>query len=111
MAFDEGLAQRVSELLQDHPYVTQKKMFGGMGFMISGNMCVGIMGDGMVVRVGPPNYEYALTLPYAAEFDFTGRPMKGWVMVAGEGLAEDKDLAQWLERGEQFASALMPKNA
>jgi len=109
MAFDEGLAQRVRELLADHPYATEKKMFGGMGFMISGNMCVGIMGEGMVVRVGPPNYEEALALPHAAEFDFTGKPMKGWVMVEAEGLAEDEDLAQWLTRGEQFASALLPK--
>ncbi|MBT3436085.1 MAG: TfoX/Sxy family protein [Oceanospirillaceae bacterium] len=110
MAFDEGLAQRVRELLEDHPHATAKKMFGGLGFMISGNMCVGVMGDGMVVRVGPPNYADALSQPYAQEFDFTGKPMKGWVMVAAEGLAEDKDLAYWLGRGEQFASALMPKS-
>ncbi|MCO4836495.1 MAG: TfoX/Sxy family protein [Oceanospirillaceae bacterium] len=109
MAFDEGLAQRVRELLADNPHTTEKKMFGGMGFMISGNMCVGIMGDGMVARVGPPNYDHALSLPYAREFDFTGRPMKGWVMVDGQGLAEDEDLAQWLEQAERFASALMPK--
>jgi hypothetical protein len=109
MAFDEGLAQRVRELLIDHPYVSEKKMFGGIGFMISGNMCVGIMGDGMVVRVGPPIYAYALALPHTREFDFTGRPMKGWVMVAAEGLAEDDELGQWLGRGEQFASALIPK--
>jgi len=109
MAFDEGLAQRVRELLEDHPYASEKKMFGGLGFMISGNMCVGVMGDGMVVRVGPPNYAHALSLPYAQEFDFTGKPMNGWVMIAAEGLAEDKDLASWLARGEQFASALMPK--
>ena len=110
MAFDEGLAQRVSELLADHPYATQKKMFGGLCFMISGNVCVAVMGEGIVVRVGPPNYAYALTLPYTREFNFTGKPMKGWVMVDAQGLAEDEDLAQWLERGEQFASALLPKH-
>jgi hypothetical protein len=110
MAFDQGLAQRVRELLADNPYATEKKMFGGLGFMISGNMCVGIMGEGMVVRVGPPCYAHALALPHTQEFNFTGRPMKGWVMVNAHGLAEDEDLAQWLERGEQFASALLPKH-
>ena len=109
MAFDEGLAQRVTELLADNPYTTQKKIFGGMGFMISGNMCVGIMGDCMVVRVGPQSYDHALSLPHAREFDFTGRSMKGWGMVDPQGLAEDEDLEQWLKKGERFASALMPK--
>jgi hypothetical protein len=110
MAFDEGLAQRVRELLDDNPYATQKKMFGGLCFMISGNVCVAVMGEGMVVRVGPPSYADALAFPHAREFNFTGKSMKGWVMVDSQGLAEDKDLAQWLERGEQFASALLPKN-
>jgi TfoX/Sxy family transcriptional regulator of competence genes len=109
MAFDEGLAQRLRELLEDHPYASEKKMFGGLGFMISGNMCVAVMGDTMVVRVGPPNYEDALSQPYAHDFNFTGKSMKGWVVIDAEGLAEDKDLASWLARGEQFASALMPK--
>lgn len=109
MAFDEGLVQRVTELLADNPYTTEKKMFGGMGFIISGNMCVGIMGDSIVVRVDPQSYDHALILPHAREFDFTGRPMKGWVMVDQQGLAEDEDLEQWLKEGEHFASALMPK--
>ena len=79
MAVNEGLAQRVTELLADNPYTTQKQMLGGMGLMISGNMCVGIMGNSMVVRADP------------------------------QGLAEDEDLEHWLKKGERFASALMPK--
>jgi hypothetical protein len=110
MALDEGLAQRVRELLTDNPNASQKKMFGGLCFMISGNVCVAVMGEGMVVRVGPPSYAFALALPHTSEFNFTGKPMKGWVMVDSQGLAEDEDLAQWLERGEQFASALLPKH-
>ena len=109
MAFDEGLAQRIREYFQEHTIAEEKRMFGGLGFLLSGNMCVGVMGDEIVVRVGPPNYDEALSLPYARAFDFTGRAMKGWVLVASEGLAEDQDLHAWVRCGEQFASALPPK--
>ncbi len=109
MAFDEGLAQRIREYFQGHTLAEEKRMFGGLGFLLSGNMCVGVMGDEMVVRVGPPNYTAALARPHARPFDFTGRAMQGWVMVGADGLAEDEDLHSWLVRGEQFASALPPK--
>ena len=109
MAFDEGLAQRVREYFQEHTIAEEKRMFGGLGFLLSGNMCLGVMGEEIVVRVGPPNYAAALSLPFARPFDFTGRPMKGWVLVAPDGLAEDEDLHAWIQRGEQFASALPPK--
>lgn len=109
MAFDEGLAQRVREYFQEHTIAEEKRMFGGLGFLLNGNMCVGVMGDEIVVRVGPPNYDAALALPFSRAFDFTGRAMNGWVLVAAEGLAEDQELHAWLMRGEQFASALPPK--
>ncbi|HCH24508.1 MAG TPA: RNA methyltransferase [Oceanospirillaceae bacterium] len=109
MAYDAGTAQRVREYFNDHPHAHEKKMFGGVGFMLSGNMCVGVLEDGIVVRVGPPNYQQALQEPFAREFDFTGRPMKGWVVVTSEGLAEDVDLHTWIARGEAFAGALEPK--
>ena len=109
MAFDEGLAQRVRELLFENPYTTEKKMFGGLCFMISGNMCVGILGEGMVVRFGPPQHDYALSLSHTRVFDFTGKPMKGWIMVDAQALTEDDELKFWVSFGEQFASALVPK--
>lgn len=110
MAYDEGTAQRVREYFEDHPYAHEKKMFGGIAFMLSGNMCVGVLQDGIVVRVGLPSYEQALQEAYAREFDFTGRPMKGWVFIASEGLAEDAELHAWIARGEAFAGALEPKS-
>ncbi|MBW3669776.1 MAG: TfoX/Sxy family protein, partial [Actinobacteria bacterium] len=73
MPFDEGLAQRVRELLEDGPDASERKMFGGLAFMLGGNMCCGIVGDELMVRVGPDGYEAALARPHAREMDFTGR--------------------------------------
>lgn len=109
MAYDEGLAERVRGLLQGRPGVETRAMFGGLGFLLHGNMAVGIMGRDLVVRVGPEAYETALTSTHARPFDFTGRPMRGWVLVEAQGIAEDEDLAEWVGRGVAFAETLPPK--
>lgn len=109
MAFDEGLAQRIREAIGDDPDVVERKMFGGLAFMLRGNMAVGIVGDELMVRVGPDAWEASLALPHAREMDFTGRSMRGMVYVGVDGIAEDDDLAAWIERGAAFAGSLPPK--
>jgi TfoX/Sxy family transcriptional regulator of competence genes len=109
MAYDEGLAQRIREILDERGDVAEKRMFGGLAFLLGGNMCVGVVGDDLMVRVGPGAYEEALRQPHARKMDFTGRPMKGLLFVAADGLLEDADLRLWVERGVRFAGALPPK--
>ncbi len=84
-------------------------MFGGLCFMTHGNMCFGILGSEIMVRVGPEAYEAALALPHARQMDFTGRSMKGMVYVDADGISEDADLESWLARGLGFARTLPPK--
>lgn len=109
MAYDERLAERVRDVLEGDPRVHEQKMFGGIAFMVSGNMTVGIVGDDLMVRVGPDAYEDALGRPHAREMDFTGRPMRGIVYVNARGSAEDADLDAWVERGLAFTDSLPPK--
>lgn len=109
MAYDEGLAQRVREILEEKPGFVEKKMFGGICFLLHGNMACGILDYDIIVRVGPEKYENALTLPHARVFDFTGRPMKGWVMVSHEGHESDEELFGWIQKGVDFAMSLPPK--
>jgi TfoX/Sxy family transcriptional regulator of competence genes len=109
MAYDEGLAQRIREILDERADVAEKKMFGGLAFLLGGNMCVGVVGDDLMVRVGPRAYEDALRQPHARKMDFTGRPMKGLLFVAAAGLEEDADLRRWVERGVRFAGSLPAK--
>lgn len=106
MAYDEGLAQRIRELLDEQPRVSERKMFGGLAFMVGGNMCAGVVADELMVRVGPDQYDAALARPHAREMDFTGRPMRGIVYVAPEGFESDDDLRAWIERGVRFAASL-----
>lgn len=109
MAYDEGLAHRIRETLTGQPGLTEKKMFGGVAFMIHGNMACGVSGEEMMVRVGPDNYEEALGQLHVRPFDMTGRPMKGWVLVGAEAYENDLDLAAWVQRGVDFARSLPPK--
>jgi TfoX/Sxy family transcriptional regulator of competence genes len=109
MAYDEGLAQRVREILGDAPNLVEKKMFGGVGYMVQGNMACGILRDQLIVRVGPERYQEALAQPHAGLFDTTGRPMKGWVMVSAGGYESDDDLNDWIQQGLDFALTLPPK--
>ena len=109
MAYDEGLAQRVQEALGDLPGLVEKKMFGGIGYMVQGNMACGVNKDDLIVRVGPGRYKGALDKPYTRPFDMTGRPMKGWVVVEADGYATDEALGDWVQQGVEFALSLPAK--
>ena len=109
MAYDERLAQRVRKILTEHPSVIEKRMFGGVAFMVNGNMCCGVVKDDLMVRVGPDGHEEALAQPHARPMDLTHRPMKGMVSVEPEGVVADTELAEWVQRGVQYALSLPPK--
>lgn len=109
MAFDESLAGRVRELLEARAGVSERRMFGGIAFMVTGNMAVGVIGDDLMVRLDPADAERALAEPHTRPMDFTGRPMKGMVYVDPGGTAGDEDLAGWVEAGAEFAASLPPK--
>jgi TfoX/Sxy family transcriptional regulator of competence genes len=109
VAYDEGLAHRLGESLSGLPGMNSKKMFGGIAFLWHGNLLVGVMGDDLIARVGPEAQADALAQPGARVFDFTGRPMKGWVIVAGEAVAEDDALEDWIARAREFVESLPPK--
>ena len=109
MAFDEGLAERLLHELRDLDAVTVKHSMGGCGVMLHGNRCFGVFGEDLVVRVGPKAYEDALALPNARPYDFTGRPMKGWVYVSPEGVQDDEDFKAWVARGVEFGMTLPAK--
>jgi TfoX/Sxy family transcriptional regulator of competence genes len=109
MAYDEQLAERVRATITGQASVDERKMFGGLAFLVGGNMCCGIVKDELMVRVGPEQYAEALGLPHAREIDFSGRPMTGMVMVATPGFSSDQALADWVDRGLRFASSLPAK--
>jgi TfoX/Sxy family transcriptional regulator of competence genes len=109
MAYDEGLATRLREILDGEPGVTEKKMFGGLALLIGGNMAVGVHKDSLMVRIDPERQEAYLAEPGASVFDMTGRPMKGWLLVDSSGCAEDGDLRRWVDRGVAYARGLPPK--
>ncbi len=109
MPYDEQLAERVRAVFQSEPGYTEKKMFGGVCFMVGGNMAVGVTGSDLMVRPGPDAFEAAMALPYARPMDFTGRPMKGFVYVESAGIATDAGMAEWVERGAAFARSLPAK--
>lgn len=109
MAYDEGLAQRVREEMEELSGYSEKKMFGGVGFMLYGNMANGVIGKELIVRVGQDQYETALEEPQARPFDMTGRPMTGWMVFTGAAYASDEDLRAWVERGVDYARSLSPK--
>jgi TfoX/Sxy family transcriptional regulator of competence genes len=109
MAYDERLAERVREVLGRKRSVREQKMFGRLCFMLNGNMCCGIVGDELMVRVGPEAHEDSLARPHARPMDFTGRPMRGMVYVAVPGLKTKRSLTQWVDRGVAFAASLPAK--
>ena len=109
MAYDEGLARRIRGIMVGLPGYIERKMFGGVGYMLWGNMACGVNGDDLIVRVGPEGYEEALAQPHTKEFDMTGRPMKGWVVVTADGVESDDQLEAWVQRGVGFALLLPPK--
>ena len=109
MAYDELLVSRIRALIGLQPNLEEKKMFGGVGYLLNGNMACGVHQNDLIVRVGPANYDQALSRPYARVFDMTGRPMAGWVMVAPEGFTTQADLKAWIEQGIAFARSLPGK--
>jgi len=109
MSYDEGLAERVREALCARTDVSERRMFGGLAFLVRGHMCVGIVKENLMVRVGPDAYEGLIREPYAGEMDFTGRPMRGLLYVSPEGVESDADLERWIARGISFAGSLPAK--
>jgi hypothetical protein len=109
MILNEQLAQRIRNVLVKEQGLEEKIMFGGIGFLLHGNMVCGIHKEYMIVRVGPGKYQEALGQPNTKVFDMTGRTMSGWVMVAPEGYADDTQLSAWLQKGIDFVSELPAK--
>ncbi|HJZ50146.1 MAG TPA: TfoX/Sxy family protein [Roseiflexaceae bacterium] len=109
MAYDETLAQRIRAALPDLPGLTEKKMFGGIGFLINGNMACGVNGNDLIVRISPDTYAAAIAQPYVRVFDMTGRPMKGWIVVDSDGLHSADELKHWVQQGVAFAESLPAK--
>jgi hypothetical protein len=109
MAYDEALATRVRKALARKSGLTEKKMFGGLAFLLNGNMCCGILGDGLMVRLDPERAASALREPNTSVFDMTGRPMKGWIVVDAGGLAADDALKRWVDAGADYAATLPSK--
>jgi TfoX/Sxy family transcriptional regulator of competence genes len=108
MAYDEELAGRVRDYLAHHRKVVEKKMMGGLAFMVNGKMCVGILNQDLMARIDPAGYEIALTKKGCREMDFTGRPMKGFVFVGPEGTTTARQLGSWLELALAFNKKAKP---
>lgn len=107
----DALANRIRQLIGDDPNITEMKMFGGIAFMLNGNMLIGPHKDGsMMVRVGPDQYQNALARPGAGLMDFTGKPMKGFVNISKNAIASDQDLAEWIALATNFVGTLPAKS-
>jgi TfoX/Sxy family transcriptional regulator of competence genes len=109
MAFDEALAERIRRGLARKKGIEEKKMFGGIGFLLHGNMLVGVWKDSLIVRLDPEKYDDSLLEPHVSEFNITGRSMKGWVLVAPQGVEDDGPVQAWIERAETFVGKLPKK--
>jgi TfoX/Sxy family transcriptional regulator of competence genes len=111
MPYDEELADRLRELLAGEDALTERKMFGGIVFMLNGNMSVGVWSTGgLMVRVGEDGADDALAEPHTRTPEMRGRPMTGWILVEREGLKTKADLHKWVRRGTDFARSLPPKD-
>src|SRR5919106_1684101 len=104
MAYDEELAERVRDLISARADVTERKMFGGIAFMVAGNMACGVLGDELIVRLGDEEGEKALAEDGVRPFDFTGKAMKGIVYVSPERTSDDAGFAEWVEAGADYAA-------
>ncbi len=112
MAYDEDIANRIRELVAAEPGVEEKKMFGGLAFLIGGNMSVSVSGQGgLLLRVDPAETESLVAKPHAARFEMRGRGMDGWVRVAPEGVASKRQLERWVKRGVDYARSLPVKGS
>ena len=106
MVYSEQLAHRARVALAATRNLEERRMFGGLAFMVNGHMCCGIVGEELMVRVGPDLYEASLAQPHTREMDFTGKPLKGMVYVESEGLTSERQLGQWVQRGLAYISTL-----
>lgn len=109
MAYNEKLAERIRPLLESTRGVTEKKMFGGLSFLVNGNMCVGIVGEEIIVRVHPDHHDGYVAKPHARIMDFTGKPMRGWIFVAPEGFKTKSQLQSWVQAGLDYVENLPKK--
>lgn len=109
MAYDKQLAARIRAAIGKPPQLTEREMFGGMGFMVQGNMAVGVIGDELMVRIAKEDTETLLAQPGTRIFDFTGRPMKGWLLVGTKGLTSEAAFEAWVQRGLDYALSLPAK--
>ena len=108
MAYDLKLAERIRSELNGMPFV-EKKMFGGVGLLLNGNLACGVHKDDLIVRVEPEKHTALLKKPYAKPFDLTGKLMKGWLLVEADGVKTDKQLSAWVKEGVEFALTMPPK--
>jgi TfoX/Sxy family transcriptional regulator of competence genes len=109
MAFSEALAERIRKRVARRKNIEEKKMFGGVGFMLNGNMLVGVWKNNLIVRLEPDAYDDALLEQHVREFDITGRPMKGWVLVEPDGIEDDDQLSAWIQRAINYVGSLPGK--
>ncbi len=109
MAYNEDLAERVLGALGGNPGLESKKMFGGLAYMLRGNLACGVLGNDLMVRVPKDEYEAALAIPHVREMDFTGRPMRGWVVVGPAATNDDASLQDWVAAAVAYALTLPPK--
>ncbi len=109
MAYDTKLGERIREKLKGTRGIEEKKMFGGVGFIIHGNMACGILKDDLIVRVDPATHNSLMKRVHVKPFDNMGRPMAGWILVSPAGCKTDKALSDWIKMGVDFAKSLPPK--
>jgi TfoX/Sxy family transcriptional regulator of competence genes len=109
MAYDTTLAERVRKTLARQKDIAEKKMFGGIAFLVNGNLCCGVHKADLIVRIDPDDTAAALKEPGARPFDLTGRPMKGWIIVATGAVQDAAGLRKWVKRGLKYATTLPPK--
>lgn len=109
MAYSESLAARIRQALGRSPGLGEKKMFGGVCFLLRGNMLVGVWKDSLIARVGPAQEADALRAPHAKRMDLTGKPMQGWILVEPEGVEHDRQLQAWIRRASDFVETLPAK--
>ena len=109
MAYSEDLAERVRDALAPRAGIRERKMFGGVAWMLDGNMACGVIGEELIVRLPAEDVESALAREHVRTFDFTGRPMKRWVCVGQDALGSDEDLTGWVDSGADHAASLPAK--
>ncbi|UCH36988.1 MAG: TfoX/Sxy family protein [Candidatus Bathyarchaeota archaeon] len=109
MVYNEQIADRIRKALRNQPGIVERKMFGGLAFLLYGNMCCGVLGERVMIRTGPDFYETALQKPHVTPMDFTGRIMRNFVVVGPDGLQSDEELSEWIGYAISFALSLPRK--